>query len=227
MEIIQYPLEDHEYVHQETEKDTIILHHTAGNHNPKSVVDWWNMDYNLNEEGEKVPRLVATHYIIGGNPPTRIINVTDGKIMQCFDEKYWAGHVGKNVVDNRSIGIEICNWGALRMNKDGFLFNEGKEQMNPEDCYNIDYRGFKWYHKYTNKQIESLIWLIEDIRSRHPKMQSNWANLLQYKDPFGDLPVISTGLKGLFTHGNIIPQKSDISPYPPLIEALKKYFNMV
>ena len=57
--IKQYPLPDGEYVKQETHKEWIFLHHTAGRYNPYKCIDHWAKD----QRGR-----VGTHYVIGGVP---------------------------------------------------------------------------------------------------------------------------------------------------------------
>ena len=102
-----------QYVREQTEKTQFYIHHTAGGPDPFSVVNWW----------QSTPDRVATHFIIGGMPFNGSRWV-DGDLVQCYNTKYWAYHLGLKAshlsvspnhktskqLNSESITVEICNW---------------------------------------------------------------------------------------------------------------------
>jgi len=109
MEIIKKYLDKGQFIAEKTKKTAIILHHTAGSHRPDFTIDGWNTD---------TLGRIATHYIIGGISTTDKNKDFDGKIYKCFDEEFYAYHLGikgnNNRFDKCSIGIEICNYGYVK-----------------------------------------------------------------------------------------------------------------
>lgn len=89
-----------------TKPTHIVLHHTASGWNGKEdtggAVNAWNFWYGL-----RPGRRVSSTYILGKN----------GYVMRCVDPEDSAWHAGTSEWNNKSIGIEIVNWGN---NKDPF-----------------------------------------------------------------------------------------------------------
>lgn len=156
-------LETTEYFPIKTAKDTIYLHHTEGSHRPDWVIDFWNKD--RDKSGGKIR--VATSYVIGGKSTRNQDSSFDGKIYEAFEPQHWAHHLGiksKNntFLNQKSIGIEICNYGPLTKSKDDRFFTYVKSEVPKSMVVELDkpFRGFKFYHAYTPAQIESLRALI-------------------------------------------------------------------
>ena len=124
-------LTDEEYYKDETSKNTIFLHHTAGGSRPDWTIGSWEKDFQKDDDGNAIldsngnpkPLRVATSYVIGRKSSTSQETFWDGRILKAFDDKYWAYHLGisKNSMNmnSRSIGIEICNYGPLTLRKIG------------------------------------------------------------------------------------------------------------
>ena len=77
------------------------------------------------------------------------------------------------------------------------------------------FRGYKYYHNYTDAQIESVRQLL-----------LYWGKVykipLDYnEDIFTLTPRAYKGEKGIFTHNSVRPDKVDIYPHPKMIEMLK------
>ncbi|MCS7073479.1 MAG: peptidoglycan-binding protein, partial [Bacteroidia bacterium] len=138
VEITDYLLPDDEYMKSITPKKTIVLHHTAGGHLPKNVVDYFNAD----NRGR-----VATAFVIGGistrNPQD---TAWDGKIIRAFDEKYWGFHLFRHPVpdlanaltlESQAIAIEICNYGFLTKTRDGRFLNWVKQEVPAEQVVTL------------------------------------------------------------------------------------------
>ena len=103
--IIQSQLPQSQFYKTAYPKKQIVLHHTVGGPNAKNTIHYWH----TNSER------VGTAFIID----------REGIIFQTFDSQYWAHHLGTKQKNNRSlnqhsIGIELCCWGALSSKEDGF-----------------------------------------------------------------------------------------------------------
>jgi hypothetical protein len=170
MEIKKLHLPDDEYFPEETEKKSIVLHHTAGSHRPDWVVSAWDRD---KTKGGKSLR-VATHFIIGSKSTRDNDTTWDGVIVEALDLKYWAHHLGTKNSNNsqlnkQSIGIEICNYGPLTKSQNGQFFTYVNSKVPEEDVIDLgkNWRGYRYYHNYTDKQIESVRYLIYSLSEKY------------------------------------------------------------
>ena len=214
--IHQAPLSSDQYIQEECAKYQIYLHHTAGNASARNCVFNWNND----DRGR-----IATCVVISNQGAS---NSHDGEIVQAFSSKYWAYHLGlKNdhfkrfdtpyiALDKFSIGIEICAWGPLTL-KDGKFYNYVNREVPADQVCELEqpFKGHKYYHKYSDAQIESV------------------KNLLLYWNDVYDIPLDYNediwGLTeraykmeaGVFTHNSVRSDKTDVFPQPELIEMLK------
>ncbi len=168
--LTETPLTPGEWVAEVTQKDTIYLHHTAGGHVPEGVVSWWDKD---RSHGNRVR--VGTSYVIGGRSTRAPDTSHDGRILRCFPEEHWAYHLGVNdpggVLNGKSIGIELCNYGQLVLSQqDGRFYNYVQHPVPDDQVVDLGrpFRGFRYYHKYTDKQLDALRRLMLDIADRHP-----------------------------------------------------------
>lgn len=226
MTIYDKPLSSGEYIKEIVKKDTIYIHHTAGSSRPDYTIDGWEID--RNSSGERLP--VATAYVIGGISTVDGNGLYDGLIYRAFDDKYWAYHLGvktsnNNLLNSKSIGIEICNYGPLTKTKDGIFLNYVNKPVPPSmvGTLKTPWRGYTYFHKYTDKQLTSLKALLLDIANRYK------INL-----KLGLYPLINSGLTafdlnqdalkgkpGLYTHVNCRSDKTDCWPQPELIQLIQ------
>jgi|TARA_B110000285_G_C15086798_1_gene596677 hypothetical protein len=237
--IEQYNLPDGEYVKQATYKEWIFLHHTAGRHNPKRVIDHWSKD----QRGR-----VGTHYVIGGIPSgADSLNLKDnegewdGKIMQAIKDEYWGYHLGpvkSSKMHKGSISIEICSAGYLTQSDGKFLTWYGSEVHESQVCrLDVPYKEYRYYHKYSDEQIKSTKALILLLADKHGiDIKSGISALLknntkqgasQYyiisgnPDAFNYNESANLGkIKGVLTHGQVRQDKTDIFPQPEMITML-------
>lgn len=219
--IKQYYLSESQYIKEETAKKQIVLHHTAGNSSALNTMINWNND----DRGR-----IATCVAISGKGSS---NSSDGEIVQGFSSKYWAYHLGVKQevfsankvtyqnLDKQSIGIEICNWGALEKVGSKFYNYVDKEVPADQVCTLSDsYKGYKHFHLYTDKQIESVKNLLQywnkiygiDITYKENDMWTVSKNAL-------------SGDNGVYTHNSYRKDKIDITPQPKIIEMLKSLRN--
>jgi hypothetical protein len=169
MNITTLQLETGEFYAEKTNKQVIVLHHTAGGPSAVNVITG-SWEHDKSSTGGKLP--VATSYVIGGF--IKDDEKMDGLIHKTFDDSMWAHHLGCKTANNtalnkQSIGIEICNFGPLTLNKDGKYITYVGSEIVKENVFKLDkpFRGFTYYHEYTDKQIASLKDLILDIKTRH------------------------------------------------------------
>jgi len=243
------------------------------NSRPDWVVNGWNKD----QSGDGSVRRIATSFVVGGKS-TRDGDVTwDGTVVRCFPENQWAWHLGakgtNGLFDKISIGIEICNYGYLSRSKTGQFMTYVNTPV-PEDqvCeLPTPFRGYKYYQKYTDAQLNSVRELLIHLSSKFniniklglqewinkenllmPNglsilQQQKWLNQFGFvgkngrqltedgiwgensawavqsvgKSAFEYNPLTLNGYPGLWSHGSIRRDKTDVSPQPNLISMIK------
>lgn len=223
------PLNKGEFFDKETKKDTIYIHHTAGSHRPDWVVAGWNAD--KSKSGGQVA--VATAYVMGGISTTDGDATWDGVICRCFDDKYWAHHLGlsqanNTVLNQKSIAIEICNYGPLTPLQDGRYLNYVNRPVPSTMAVQMSkpWKNYKYYHKYTERQLEVLRLLLLDLANRHSidlksGLQAELKRGKSAEDAFSLSQDALAGKPGLWTHTNVRGDKFDCVPQDGLIAMIK------
>lgn len=194
----------------------IYLHHTAGG-TAESTIRYW---------GSNKER-VATHFIID----------RDGTTYQTIPlEKSWGFHLytsspGNKIdrkykikskrYDQQSIGIELCNYGYVTVFEGKFLNCYGKV-ISKENVIKLDkpYKGYEYWEKYSDAQIESLQNLLSFLLKQYPKIKAS----LQ-KDHTNIFNINQNALNfvpGIYSHTSVRTDKYDCYPYPDLITMLNK-----
>jgi N-acetyl-anhydromuramyl-L-alanine amidase AmpD len=216
IKLVGFP--DSQYVKKETDKTMIHIHHTAGSSSPYDVVSYW----------ENTPERVATHFVIAGPPPKGVTAWQDGQIIQVYSTKYWGYHLGLKAenlpagsksteyLNSAAIGIELCNWGQLAKTVDG-KFKTWSGSYVPADAVSeLNYRGFKYYHTYSEKQLQSLKELLQFLGDK-------WKIPLTFKGmEMFDLSLRAfKGEPGIWTHTSYRKDKVDCPPQPALVEMLR------
>ena len=206
--IVQKRLSKDQYVDELTDKKQIYLHHTAGGPDAVSVANYFQ---------QKVGR-VATAFIIGAN----------GTIVQCFSSKKWAYHLGLKQqvfteagvsyksLDKISVGIEICNYGPLTK-RNGYYYNYvgGKVDYTEITILDKKYKGYIYWQKYTDAQIESTRQLLVYLCDTYDIPRTYFATIFDI-----DKRALR-GESGIFTHNSVRKDKSDIYPCPRMITMLE------
>jgi len=217
MRLTQTSFPANQYIAEEHPKVQIYLHHTAGNANPFATFTGWAS----NQER------IATCVAIGGKPGANA-NWIDGEVVQGFSSKFWAYHLGLKEstfqkfnlpyksLDKISIGIEICNWGQLTVRDNKFINYVGGE-VNPNDVCHLDqpYKGFRYFHNYTDAQIEAVKDLLLLWKQRYG------IDLTYNEDIWDVTPRALRGENGVFTHNSVRTDKVDVYPHPKLIQMLE------
>jgi N-acetyl-anhydromuramyl-L-alanine amidase AmpD len=201
MEIVKKHLTNGQYLTQEYEKKSIFIHHTAGR-TAMGAWGWWNT----------TPDRVGTPYIID----------RDGTIIECFDPKMWAFHLGvphdDNYHEKYSVNIEIAACGRLYHEEGEYRFypiypNKLQYTVIPDSevyVFKDEWRGQKYFHKYTKAQLDSLAWLLKKIcLEDFPSIKVN-----PVIDDFYEFneEVLTDHLGGIWSHSTVRKDKDDIYP---------------
>lgn len=214
-------LDSDEYFAGPNNPEYLFLHHTAGGNNPHATVLMWNND----TRGR-----IATEFVIGGPSINGKSNEHDGVIVKCMPDGGYGWHLGDNGSQHmhiNSVGIEVCNFGPLTKVGDKFKTYTGAIVHEDQVCdLGFTFRGHRYYHKYSDAQLEALRELILFIQDRDgidiKKGLVEWLNEGSAQDAFEFKKDAWAGkVKGMLTHTNTRKDKSDMSPQPNLIAMLK------
>lgn len=224
MTVKQIPLHADEYYHDQLKKTVIALHHTAGSHRPDFSINGWETDKDSAGNILKV----GTAYVIGGISTTDKTADWDGVIAQAFPAACWAHHWGTTQANNRllnqsSIAIEICNYGPLKLGKDGNFYNYVNKPVPKEMVVKLPapFRGFEYYHAYTTQQIAALKELILMLADQFTiDVRAGLQPILGQANAFDLNQAALKGMPGVWSHTNMRPDKFDITPQPAIIEML-------
>lgn len=195
-------------------KQWIFLHHTAGWENPYQVADMWARDNRGN---------VATEFILGGQSVKDGNTKYDGELIQCFPEGGYGWHTGtgNSVMHRNSVAIEVCNMGQI-VNGKTYV----NTPANPTQIVKLakPFRGFQFWHKYSDAQIETLKqWILfvsekYDIDPRVGLIEYVRAKGADGFDVFD--PARAEKVPGMYSHTNVLRGKVDMFPQQELIDML-------
>lgn len=228
MRVIQYLLKDDEYYTEIRKKDTIYIHHTAGGHRPDWTIDGWERD--TTKSGTSLR--VGTAYVIGGLSTSSAESAYNGVIYQAFNEKYWCNHLGLKQFNNKvlnmsSIAIELCNYGPLTKSRNGEFLNYVNKPipLNMVGILKSPFRGYTYYHKYTDQQLSSLRELLKYLSQKYTiNLNLGLKEILRNANVLNAFEMNDNALKGspgVWTHVNVRRDKYDCWPQPELITLLK------
>jgi len=203
-----------EYYAGPTQKQWVFLHHTAGWHNPLNVVSSWNND---------TRGLIATEFVLGGQSITNNDNSYDGMAVQAFPEGGYAWHlgIGNNAMHRNSVGIELCNFSWV---KNGKTYVNSPVAASQIVNLSKPFRGFSSYHRYSDKQLETLKKLLLFIADRDSiDITKGLPERIKQigADAFDECNIEMCCKKpGLWSHSNVDRGKFDVFPQPELIDML-------
>lgn len=229
--IYDHPLSDDEYIKEEVKKDTIFLHHSAGSSRPDWSINGWEKDYIKDKSGNPIldsngliqSLKVGTSYVIGRKSSTSDENIWDGKILRAFDDKFWAYHLGINSnnslqLNSGSVAIEFCNYGPLTVGKDGRFYNWVNKPINEKEVVKLDnpFRGYEYYERYTDAQLESGRSLILHLINKHAIQIEGKI----YNEKWFDYDTSWMKNGGIRSHGQVRRDKFDLFPQKEMIQML-------
>lgn len=221
-----------QYKEGPVDKEYLFLHHTAGWNNPYNTIKNWGND----DRGA-----IATEFVIGGQSIKGGDDNYDGEIVRCIPNKGYGWHLGKNGSQHmhvHSVGIEVCNFGYLTKggykNRKGVwvskdsdgLYTYAGVKADPSQVVELseEFRGHKYWHRYSDKQIDSLKDLILYISERDgidvrkgliESLKDDGLSAFDFKTDayYGKV-------KGMWTHTNTRKDKTDMFPQQELIDML-------
>lgn len=236
LSIIKNYLPKGEYYPGPVNKRWIFLHHTAGWADPNGVVTTWALD-------NRGP--VATEFILGGQDIKGRDLPFDGVLVQAFPEGGYGWHLGtgNDAMHRESVGIEVCSFGPLT--KGGYYKWDANSRKNiwiggkSESFYTYvgteahpsqivelskSFRGFKFWHRYSDKQIEVLKdWIIYIGNRDNIDVRKGIVELINKigVDAFDkvDIPLCNK-TPGMWLHTNVQAGKVDLFPQQELIDML-------
>ena len=198
--MIEKILNSDQYFKEKTLKTQIVVHHTAGGGNAENVIHGWN----FNSER------IGTAFLIDNK----------GEVFKAFEPEFWAYHLGLKTADNvklnkGSIGTEVCNWGQL-IKKGNEFYNYVNKVVPENEVVQIKkFRGFEYYHKYNDAQIESLRKLLLELCAKFGISKHYNADMWDIS------PNALKGTNGIYTHVSYRSDKNDMSPQINVIEMFK------
>lgn len=156
------------YYQNNIPKDSVFLHHTSGYFRPDWVVNSWSKKKYTNKIR------AAASFVIGGMDPLNEKNKSwDGVVIEAFDPSNWAHHIflktkNNTFLNQKSIAIELCNYGGLVLSNDDKFYTHTHIEIPYEQviCIENSFRGYYYFHSYSEKQIESLRNLLISIENR-------------------------------------------------------------
>lgn len=179
-------LDDNQYIKRKYKKTQIVLHHTVSS-NFNSVYWAWQQSKDR----------IGTAFVINKK----------GIVYELFPPEYWAYHLGgKSAKEHnmQSIGIELVNEGPLVKNNDDYFWFNGQLEYEGEVSESLEWRGYKYWAKYTDAQYESLAELLKIICCKFKIPDVVYAS---HNYNFELL----NNFKGVISHCNVREDKTDIS----------------
>jgi len=195
----KYRLPEGKYFKEETPKNLIILHFTAGSTASGAFQSWISQKINI-----------GTPYILD----------LDGTVYETFDPKYWAYHLGvtgkaqNHKHDKRSVPIEVVNFGPLKMvGEDLCSWPKDYKQKfckatETNKFVKTKFRTFDYFAAFTPEQKAALPELVKFISTTFsipmtlPSDEKKTAFDLDYFDNWA----------GIAAHQNFRADKTDIGP---------------
>ena len=204
-----------EYLTGPTKKEYLFLHHTAGGNDPYGVVKMWNND----TRGR-----IGTEFVMGGQSAFNGNDIYDGVIVQAFPEGAYAWHLGDNGSDymhSHSVGIEVCNFGQI---KNGLTYTGQKADPLQIVELKQPFRGYKFWHRYSDKQLATLKELILYIADRdNIDVRKGLVEEIKAKGAGGfewNENAYYGRVKGMWTHTSVRKDKVDMFPQQELMDML-------
>lgn len=194
------------YYNQNTEKKAICLHFTVGN--IKGDIG------SLTKENTHI----SVNYVVD-----RL-----GNIYNLFDDSVWSYHLGSGaigtncIMSKHTIGIEISNYGPLKLKNDCLIDAYGSVYCNVKDTEyykECDYRGYNYYATMTDKQEKAVAKLLHYLCKEH-NIPEVWKDNTDQLFMDG---VIAKNFSGIYFHTSVRKDKFD---WPmPMFQNVKDIFD--
>lgn len=228
MDFVDHALSKKSYYQELIPKDSIFIRHTSGYYRPDWVINSWGKD---RSESTNQIRLGSAFVIGGKSNSISTGSKFDGLIFKAFNPGMWAHHLfikAKNntFLNQKSIGVEICNFGELQKTVNGEFYTKSNIKINPENVtvLNDPFRKQRYFQSYTDQQLESLynllIYLGNEFEINLKKgLQSNIQKFGVTK-AFDIQDTAIKGLPGVWSHSNVRIDKLSCYPHPNLVKTI-------
>ena len=243
--IRQERLAESMYYPEKTEKKQVFIHHTVSSGNPMSAINWWrkdgkrvgtflviagrtNSDQSPYKDGEVFQCYSSLHWAHHLYTPSKGNKV---------DSKYKT-HAHNKMLNKQGLGIELSSWGPAKLMSDGRFvplahfqglralskYNHLSDEQLPFKVilpeanvieYPDKYRGYRYFEKYTDAQIESTRQVLVYLHETYDIPKTYQEGL------FDILEKALKGEPGIYTHTSVRSDKSDCHPQPELINMLQ------
>lgn len=146
-----------------------------------------------------------------------------GRIYEMFPDTEWSYHLGSGAVggngamSKQSIGIEISNYGPLKLSGESLLDaykNEYCKVSETEYYYKQSYRGYEYFASMTDVQVDAVVALVKYLGRKHDIPM----NFKPDDAPFAS-NAEALAFKGVFYHTNVRKDKFDW-PFGPSLKAI-------
>ena len=204
-----------QYFEGPVKKRWIFLHHTAGWQNPFGTINGWGRD----DRGQ-----VATEFVMGGQSIYGNDNQYDGVVVQAFPAGGYGWHlgIGRSAMHLESVGIEVCNFGNLT---NGKTYAGGTVVESQIVKLKQPFKGYQYFHRYSDKQIAELKKLILYIANRdNIDPRKGIKQLIEAKGVFPAFEMTDERYcsmnPGMYTHVNAYARKIDMFPQQELVDMI-------
>jgi hypothetical protein len=167
---------------------------------------------------------IGTEFVMGGQSVFNGNDLYDGVIVQAFPEGAYGWHLGDNgseYMHSHSVGIEVCNFGYI---KNGVTYTGQKALASQIVELKQTFRGYKFWHRYSDKQLSTLKELILYIANRdNIDVRKGLVEEIKAKGAGGfewNEKAYYGKVKGIWTHTNTRKDKVDMFPQQELMDML-------
>ncbi|MEM1137866.1 MAG: hypothetical protein AAGI07_18675 [Bacteroidota bacterium] len=213
-----------DYFHDAQLKKQVFIHHSISHPDPSDVIEGWR---------KKGPRIGAC-LCIAGKPYSKAASYKDGQIYSVFSSKFWAMHLNTHIEANKvpkrykdrfhtrylekhSIAVMLCNAGSLSWENGKFYTVYRTTVPESQVIEYVDkFRNHRFYHKYSEKQIEGLRKILVYLCDVYNIPSIYQADMWDVSDR------ALRGTPGIFSHVSVRSDVSDCHPQPELIEMLSE-----
>lgn len=228
-EIIQLDFPQDQYIREEQPKSQIVLHHSAGWDNARGMFAGWKADkqrvatcLGLVDDGTLYQAFPSKYWAYHVN----IMSKGNPDYLRKIGLGKYANMATYTAIEKRTIGIEVCNWGQLHP-LDGKYHTWASSAINPKYSKEITvpenkvveypekFRGFQFYEKYTDRELESLWRLLRYWCDRYGISKTYHHEMWDVAEGALD------GSMGITAHVSFRFDKFDIHPQPEVIQMLQ------
>lgn len=146
-----------------------------------------------------------------------------GHIYEMFPDTEWSYHLGSGAVggngnmSKQSIGIEISNYGPLKLSGENLVDAYGNNYCTVAETQfydKLNYRGYDYFASMTDAQISATAALIKYLGKKHDIPM----NFMPSDAPFAN-NAEAQAFKGVFYHTNVRKDKFDW-PFGPSLKSV-------